>query len=134
MLDRSEGVVDPRTRLTNLVARVDDCFANPYAKKPVKNPLAVGQFVNLKLIGAEVNVFLVPESAFRTQETVLVVNEENQLHTREVSVIHRTDKEAWVTGGLSDGEKVCITPIEIISEGMQVNLVSPNEDSNQTQP
>jgi RND family efflux transporter MFP subunit len=60
MLDRSEGVVDPRTRLTNLVAQVDDCFANPYAKKPVKNPLAVGQFVNLKLIGAEVNVFLVP--------------------------------------------------------------------------
>ena len=134
MLDRSEGVVDPRTRLTNLVARVDDCFANPYAKKPVKNPLAVGQFVNLKLIGTEVNVFLVPESAFRTQETVLVVDEENQLHTREVSVIHRTGKEAWVTGGLSDGEKVCITPIEIISEGMQVNLVSPNEDSNQTQP
>jgi RND family efflux transporter MFP subunit len=134
MLDRSEGVVDPRTRLTNLVARVDDCFANPYAKKPVKNPLAVGQFVNLKLIGAEVNVFLVPESAFRTQETVLVVDEENQLHTREVSVIHRTDKEAWVTGGLSDGEKVCITPIEIISEGMQVNLVNPIEDSNGTQP
>jgi RND family efflux transporter MFP subunit len=134
MLDRSEGVVDPRTRLTNLVARVDACFANPFAKKPVKNPLAVGQFVNLRLIGAEVNVFLVPESAFRTQETVLVVDEENQLRTRQVSVIHRTDKEAWVTGGLSEGEKVCVTPIEIISEGMQVNLVNPIEDSNGTQP
>lgn len=134
MLDRSEGVVDPRTRLTNLVARVNACFANPYAKKPVKNPLAVGQFVNLRLIGAEVNVFLVPESAFRTQETVLVVDKDNQLHTREVSVIHRTDKEAWVTGGLSEGEKVCVTPIEIISEGMQVNLVNPIEDSNGTQP
>ena len=60
VLDRSEGVVDPRTRLTNLVARVDDCFANPYSKKPIKNPLAVGQFVNLRLIGAEVDIFLVP--------------------------------------------------------------------------
>ena len=134
VLDRSEGVVDPRTRLTNLVARVDACFANPYAKKPVKNPLAVGQFVNLRLIGVEVNVFLVPESAFRTQETVLVVDDDNQLHTREVSVIHRTDEEAWVTDGLSEGEKVCVTPIEIISEGMQVNLVNPIEDLNQTQP
>ena len=119
LLDRSEGVVDPRTRLTNLIAKVDDCFANPYSKKPVSNPLAVGQFVSLRLVGAEVNVFLVPESAFRTQETVLVVDNENRLHTREVSVIHRTDKEAWVTSGLTDGEKVCITPIEIISEGMQ---------------
>ena len=134
VLDRSEGVVDPRTRLTNLVARVDACFANPYAKKPVKNPLAVGQFVNLRLIGVEVNVFLVPESAFRTQETVLVVDDDNQLHTREVSVIYRTDEEAWVTDGLSEGEKVCVTPIEIISEGMQVNLVNPIEDLNQTEP
>ena len=134
VLDRSEGVVDPRTRLTNLVARVEACFANPYAKKPVKNPLAVGQFVNLRLIGVEVNVFLVPESAFRTQETVLVVDDDNQLHTREVSVIHRTDEEAWVTDGLSEGEKVCVTPIEIISERMQVNLVNPIEDLNQTQP
>jgi len=134
LLDRSEGVVDPRTRLTNLIAKVDDCFANPYSKKPVSNPLAVGQFVSLRLVGAEVNVFLVPESAFRTQETVLVVDNENRLHTREVSVIHRTDKEAWVTSGLTDGEKVCITPIEIISEGMQVKLVNPVEDSNETQP
>lgn len=134
MLDRSEGVVDPRTRLTNLVARVDACFANPYAKKPVKKPLAVGQFVNLRLIGAVVNVFLVPESAFRTQETVLVVDQESRLHTREVDVIHRTGKEAWVTGGLSEGENVCVTPIEIISEGMQVNLVTSADDSNQTQP
>ena len=134
LLDRSEGVVDPRTRLTNLIAKVDDCFANPYSKKPVSNPLAVGQFVSLRLVGAEVNVFLVPESAFRTQETVLVVDNENRLHTREVSVIHRTDKEAWVTSGLTDGEKVCITPIEIISEGMQVKLVNPVEDTNETQP
>ena len=134
LLDRSEGVVDPRTRLTNLLAKVDDCFANPYSKKPVSNPLAVGQFVSLRLVGAEVNVFLVPESAFRTQETVLVVDNENRLHTREVSVIHRTDKEAWVTSGLTDGEKVCITPIEIISEGMQVKLVNPVEDTNETLP
>ena len=62
--------MDPRTRLTNLIAKVDDCFCNPYSKKPVSNPLAVGQFVSLRLVGAEVNVFLVPESAFRTQETV----------------------------------------------------------------
>ena len=113
---------------------MDDCFANPYSKKPVKNPLAVGQFVNLRLIGAEVDVFLIPESAFRTQETVLVVDQEDRLHTREVQVIHRTDKEAWVTGGLSDGENVLVTPIENNSVGMQVNLLNTTEDSNQTKP
>ena len=134
ILDRSEGVVDPRTRLTNLIARVDKCFANPYAEKPVSFPLAVGQFVNLRLWGAEVNVFLIPESAFRTQDSILLVNDENRLVTRKISVIHRANKLAWVTEGLNDGEQICVTPIEIISEGMQINVVNAATDSNQTQP
>ena len=82
-LDRSEGVVDPRTRLYNLIARVDKCFANPFSYKSIKNPLSVGQFVNLRLIGREIEVFLVPESAFRTQETVLVIDDDNRLFTRK---------------------------------------------------
>ena len=134
VLDRSEGVVDPRTRLTKLIATVVGCFANPYSTNPVNNPLAVGQFVSLRLVGAEVDVFLVPESAFRTQETILVVDTENRLNTRTVSVIHRTDEQAWVTHGLSNGDKVCVTPIEIIAEGMQVKLVNQIVDSNQTSP
>ena len=133
-LDRSEGVVDPRTRLYNLIARVDNCFANPFSFKSIKNPLSVGQFVNLRLIGREIEVFLVPESAFRTQETVLVIDDDNRLFTRKVSVIHRTEKDAWVTGGLSEGEKICITPIEIISEGMAVKIASPGDDLNMSQP
>jgi RND family efflux transporter MFP subunit len=132
-LDRSEGVVDPRTRLTKLIARVDDCFANPYNPKPVNNPLAVGQFVNLRLLGEKVNVFLVPESAFRTQDSILVVDDNNSLTTRKVTVIHRAEKKAWVTEGLSDGERICVTPIEIISGGMLVNVADQGMDSNQTQ-
>ena len=133
ILDRSEGVVDPRTLLTKLIARVDDCFANPYSTNPVKNPLAVGQFVNLRLLGENVNVFLVPESAFRTQDSILLVDDNNSLTSRKVTVIHRANKEAWVTEGLSDGERICVTPIEIISGGMLVNVADQGMESNQTQ-
>ena len=132
-LDRSEGVVDERTRLTNLVVRVDNCFANPFKKPPTPRPLTIGQFVNLTLIGKKVEVFRIPESAFRTRETILVVDHENQLHSRNVTVIHRSDKEAWITEGLNNGDQVCITPIEIISEGMKVQVVqNPLIDTNQT--
>ena len=135
-LDRSEGVVDARTRLTNLVARLDNCFANPFSPNPVVSPLAVGQFVNLQLLGAEVEVFLIPESAFRTQNTVLIVDNDNQLRTREVTVIYRAKKEVWVNDGLKDGDQVGITPIEIISEGMEVRVVKDEGyiDSNFTNP
>ncbi len=132
ILERSQGVVDPRTRLTNLIAQVNNCFANPFSPKNINNPLTIGQFVKLRLKGEKVNVFLVPESAFRTQNKILTVDKENRLSTREVKVIHRAERNAWVTEGLQDGDRICITPIEIISEGMKVNITSLAEDSNKT--
>lgn len=131
-LARSEGVVDSQTRLTKLVGLVNHCFANPFSQEQVKEPLSVGQFVNLKLHGASRDVFVIPDSAFRTQNTILVVNEENRLQVRQVDTIYRSDKEVWVNDGLANGEKVCITPIEIIANGMEVQLVNSVSDLNQT--
>ena len=135
-LDRSEGIVDPRTRLTNLVVRVDKCFANPFSANKIIAPLAVGQFVNLQMLGLEVEVFLIPESAFRTHDTLLIVDENNQLISRKVSVIHRSGQKVWVESGLEIGEQVCTTPIEIISEGMEVRIIKETmkADSNATKP
>ena len=135
-LDRSEGIVDPRTRLTNLVVRVDKCVANPFSANKIIAPLAVGQFVNLQMLGLEVEVFLIPESAFRTHDTLLIVDENNQLISRKVSVIHRSGQKVWVESGLEIGEQVCTTPIEIISEGMEVRLINETmkADSNATKP
>ena len=132
-LDRSEGIVDPRTRLTKLVAKIDKCFANPFSKEPIKNPLAIGQFVKLKLTGIKTDVFIIPESAFRTNDTLLVIENKNKLVTRKVNVINRAEKKAWVSSGIKSGDQICVTPIEIISEGMTVNIVNQKIDSNQSQ-
>ena len=129
-LDRSEGIVDPRTRLTKLVAKIDKCFANPFSKEPIKSPLAIGQFVKLKLTGIKTDVFIIPESAFRTNDTLLVIENKNKLVTRKVNVINRAEKKAWVNSGIKSGDQICVTPIEIISEGMTVNIVNPKIDSN----
>ena len=132
-LDRSEGIVDPRTRLTKLVAKIDKCFANPFSKEPIKSPLAIGQFVKLKLTGIKTDVFIIPESAFRTNDTLLVIENKNKLVTRKVNVINRAEKKAWVSSGIKSGDQICVTPIEIISEGMTVNIVNQKIDSNQSQ-
>jgi len=123
ILDRSQGMVDNKTRLTNFVARVDHCFANPFADTPVQDPLSLGQFVNLKLTGKKTPAFVLPDSAFRDLSTVLIVDSNNQLHPRKVEVLHRTNHEVWVSKGIQNGDRVCITPIEIISEGMKVRVI-----------
>ena len=134
MLDRSEGVVDPRTRLTKVVASVEQCFANPFSSKIEHQALEVGQFVKLRLLGSESEVFVIPDSAFRKLDTVLVVNSENQLFSRKVETVHRNKKEVWVKDGLEPGDLVCITPIEIISEGMDVRIADHFKDSNSSKP
>ena len=122
-LDRSQGMVDLKTRLTNFVARIDNCFANPFSNPQVLSPLSLDQFVNLRLTGKKIPTFILPDSAFRDLETILVVDPKNRLYPRKVEVLHRTNRQVWVGKGLKSGDRVCITPIEIISEGMKVRVV-----------
>ena len=96
--------------------------------------LQIGQFVNLRLWGEKVRVFVVPDSAFRTQDTILVVDPSDGLRIRKVTTVCRQGKQVWVSEGLQNGERVCITPVEIISEGMKVRITDQNPDLNGTKP
>ncbi|MBN38328.1 MAG: hypothetical protein CMI29_07665 [Opitutae bacterium] len=131
-LDRSEGIVDKRTRLTNLVVQINNCFANPFSDLSPSDPLAIGQFVNLLLRGQTVRAFVIPESAFRTENQILVVDENQRLLARKVSVLHRIGNEVWVHDGIAEGDRVCITPMDVFAVGMQVRIPHEDTDANRT--
>ena len=134
VIDRSQGIIDPRTRLHNLVARFENCFTDPFNQiSKIGNPLSIGQFVKLKLIGPEIDVFIIPISAFREQNTILVLDQEDRLTVRKVKSVKRDGLEVWVVGGIQEGERVCITPMDIIAEGMKVKISSSTADQNKTQ-
>ena len=134
VIDRSQGIIDPRTRLHNLVARFENCFTDPFNQiSKIGNPLSIGQFVKLKLIGPKIDVFIIPISAFREQNTILVLDQEDRLTVRKVKSVKRDGLEVWVVGGIQEGERVCITPMDIIAEGMKVKISSSTADQNKTQ-
>ena len=135
VIDRSQGIIDPKTRLHNVVASFENCFTDPYEKKlKIKHPLSIGQFVKLNLIGPEINVFIIPISAFREQDTILVLDQENSLTFRKVEIVKKDGLEAWVSKGIKEGEKICITPLDIIAEGMKVKVSPSSLDSNKNRP
>jgi RND family efflux transporter MFP subunit len=118
---RTEGELDPRSRMVHVVARVSD----PYGRgdDPGRPPLAVGMFVEAEIAGrlAE-GVFEIPRSALRGESQILVVDGESRLHIRDV-VILKTNREIAVIGsGLEDGERICLSPIETVVEGMPVRV------------
>ena len=132
-LDRSEGIIDPRTRLTNVVAKVERAFADPFSptKPGTPAPLSLGEFVKARLFGPNADVFVILRSAFREKDSILIIDEANRIATRKVSTLKRTRGEVWVTEGLSDGERICLTPLDIVAKDMKIRLAM---EGNGTRP
>ncbi|MCP4036439.1 MAG: efflux RND transporter periplasmic adaptor subunit, partial [bacterium] len=120
---RTEGEIDPKSRMIHIVARVDDpyrIFADEQARG---TPLAVGLFVEAEILGRTVeDVMLVPRHAFRGDDRVLVVSPDHRLHLRAVEVLRWEGDDAVVASGLRDGELVCVSPIQAVVDRMKVRV------------
>jgi hypothetical protein len=118
---RAEGKLDERTRMINVVIRVD----KPYETKP---PLAAGLFVTVEIKGRTLeNALMLPRSALRENNIVWVVDENGQLTFRKVSVARLTSDAVLVEGGLKDGEMVVVSSLKAVTDGMQVRFRQAQE-------
>tara|TARA_B100001123_G_scaffold445405_1_gene596909 strand:- start:9232 stop:10455 length:1224 start_codon:yes stop_codon:yes gene_type:complete len=118
-IDRVEGVIDPATRQVFLVARVEDPYAQ--GEVPGQPPLKVGQFVNAEIYGKELGQgFIIPRSALKPNDEVWIVDENNRLRITHVSVAKAGVREVYVTAGLQGGDRICLTQLGIVIDGMEV--------------
>ena len=116
---RTEGEIDPRSRMIHAVARVDD----PYARggDPTRPPLAAGLYVDAEIEGRVARqVAVLPRSALRGDDQVLVVSDDDRLHIRTVEILRTTQDQVIIGSGLDEGERVCLSPLVAVTEGMQV--------------
>ena len=114
---RMAAAIDPRTRLLDAIAEV----RRPYGGGPDRPPLTPGMFVRARIEGREYpEVARIPRPAFRGGGQVLVVDGQDRLRFRTVSILRDRDEEVLVAAGLADGERVSITPLDIVTDGMAV--------------
>ncbi len=114
---RSEGELDERTRMINVVVKVE----KPYAKRP---PLAVGLYVTVDIQGRTLpSGAIVPRSALHDGHVVWVVDKDSRLRFRQVDVARVQGDDAMVQAGLEDGERVVITRLKAVTNGMTVRTV-----------
>jgi len=124
---RTQGAIDPATRQIGAVVVVDD----PYGDGSDNGvPLAIGLFVEARIIGKPIDgIIALPLSALYGRDKVYVVNGEDKLERRIVSVAATTPSLAYVSSGLSVGDKVVTSPLRGSDHG---DLVTPvaNEGRN----
>jgi len=121
-LVRSEGALDPTTRMLHVIARIDDPYARGEGTSaPV---LPVGTFVSAEITGRPAEgVTRLPRGALREADQVALVDERSRLRLREVRVLRSDGNEVIVDGGLEPGERVVTSPLDAVVEGMAVEVV-----------
>jgi RND family efflux transporter MFP subunit len=118
-IDRTEGEIDAKTRMVHAVAVVDDPYS--YKKNVDRPPLAAGMFVEAEILGTEAaGVVVLPRSALRDDNRVLVIDGDQRLRFREIEISRIKRDRVIVQGGLTPGERVCVTPLTAVTDGMKV--------------
>ncbi|MEE3327907.1 MAG: efflux RND transporter periplasmic adaptor subunit [Myxococcota bacterium] len=129
-LVRTEGEIDSRSRMIHVVARVEDPYGrnSSEAEGDADSPLAVGLFVQADITGnlAE-EVLVVPRSALRDGEKLVVIDAEDRLHLREVEILRIDQEDVILRTPLHAGERIGTSSLQWVVEGMQVIPVSENE-------
>jgi len=119
---RAEGKLDERTRMVNVVVRVE----GPYATRP---PLVAGLFVSVDIQGRTLeNAAVIPRSALRENNRVWVVDENGQLKFRDVDVARLSSNSAILQSGLVDGEMLVTSSLKAVTNGMNVRVATKSEE------
>lgn len=115
---RSEGRINELSRMHNIVVRVNA----PYASFP---PLAAGQFVEVRIKGKHIErAAVIPRSAIHDANIVWVIDAaENRLRFRNVNIARTNHTGVVVLDGLDDGDRIVISPLKAVSDGMKVRVM-----------
>lgn len=117
---RASGELDPQTRMLPLFARIDD----PFGHDGGRAPLPMGLYVDAAIRGrALAGAVVLPRSALRGESEVLVVDGEERLRFRTVEVARVERDDVVIQAGLEAGERVCVSPLETVIDGMPVRSV-----------
>lgn len=130
-LARMEGELDPATRFFPAVIEVPRPYDTGSDGRP---PLVAGMFVRVEIEGREFEgIAVVPQSAFRADGRVLVVDDGDQVRIREVDAFWPAGGDAMlVRSGLADGDRLVETPPSIVADGMRVRVVETAGASSNT--
>jgi RND family efflux transporter MFP subunit len=115
---RTDASIDESSRLVYAVAEVDKPFAHePGNERP---PLAPGLFVDATITGRPLpGVALLPQSALRSDDSVLIVDDESRVQVQPVTVLQSAGDRIWVQG-LEVEARVIVREPGRLAAGMQV--------------
>jgi RND family efflux transporter MFP subunit len=116
---RLGGVVDARSRQVPVIVEIPD----PYRGDAGRPALTEGMFVEVLFTSPPpAGAVVIPRTALRPEDIVWVVDADGKLSLRKVTVARADIEQTIVTAGLAVGERVCVSALQYVTDGMEVQV------------
>ena len=120
---RTEAEIDRVSRSLYIVAEVTP-EAQPASS--ATDLLQPGLFVQANISGHPLDrAVALPQRAFAGPDTVIVVRADDTIDLRPVTIARSQGELRIVTSGLEDGDRVALTPLALVVQGMPVRVLDP---------
>ena len=130
-LVRTEGQIDPKSRMVHVVAQV----ADPFKTESSRPPLTPGMFVRVDIKGRQIeNIYRLPRYAIRGGSEVWMAagtGETKQLTIQPVDIVRMDRDFAYVAAGLNEGDIVITSALETVTNGMKVQILTDSQAESQ---
>jgi RND family efflux transporter MFP subunit len=127
-LVRSLGQVDMKSRMAQLVVKVDDPYSLQTEGNSQKMSLELGMFVEVVFQGETLSdVVEIPRAALRDNSTVWIMNSDQKLKIVPVEIIRLQKDSVLIGGRLEDGALVILTTLPGGVDGMKLRSAGEGE-------
>ncbi|MBT7582701.1 MAG: hypothetical protein HN572_07030, partial [Kordiimonadaceae bacterium] len=116
---RTEGMIVNNTDVLWLVAELQGAQLNSVENGEV---IEIGQFVDAEINGRKLNnIIILPRAALNQGNNVMIVDDQNALRTRKISLMDTNREYIVVTDGINIGDTVNISQLGSGIDGMLVS-------------
>lgn len=121
------GELAPGARMARVLVAVDDPLLlseDGQARRLAGElPLLLGAYVEVEFESATTREMVeIPTTALQDGHTVWVMDDEDALDVRDVTIAWRDDETVYLSAGVASGERVVVTPIGTPVGGMPLRL------------
>ena len=135
---RSEGVIDNKSRMSYLVAEINDPYNLNVENE--RTPLRFGSYITANIVGIELAKASMVKSYLVENGRVAILDKKSKLHYADVDIVRQDGKNVIVGNGLLDGDQLITSALDYPVDGMKLSvngdksLIARNDDSdNNTQ-
>ena len=127
-LVRSLGEVDMRSRMAQVVVRVDDPYELLAEVNTQKLNLELGMFVEVVFQGETLTGLVeIPRAALRENSTVWIMDSDQKLQIISVEIVRQQKDTVLIGSGLEDGDLVILTTLPGGVDGMALRQVQEED-------